>query len=162
MPSKRQWNLELWVSSHLHSSFPPLFFPSPTSSSHKFSFLWIPFTMFRLWKWYQNCLTFHPVKTQVISSGFLWGTGDIAAQYITHSAAKTHLPTSVSINPFIFLFGFIVILLGCLSWLLICAKGFLFSLIGVFLLTWFFFLFLSWFCADSGLEPWNVYFSCFC
>ncbi|CAK9326641.1 unnamed protein product [Citrullus colocynthis] len=50
--------------------------------------------MFRLWKWYQNCLTFHPVKTQVISSGFLWGTGDIAAQYITHSAAKTRLQTS--------------------------------------------------------------------
>ncbi|XP_021903204.1 PXMP2/4 family protein 2 isoform X2 [Carica papaya] len=47
--------------------------------------------MFKLWKWYQRCLSAHPVKTQVISSGFLWGVGDIAAQYITHSTAKPHL-----------------------------------------------------------------------
>ncbi|KAK8595599.1 hypothetical protein V6N13_000306 [Hibiscus sabdariffa] len=47
--------------------------------------------MLRLWKWYQSCLSLHPVKTQVISSGFLWGVGDIAAQYITHSTAKQRL-----------------------------------------------------------------------
>ncbi|OMO58169.1 Mpv17/PMP22 [Corchorus olitorius] len=47
--------------------------------------------MLRIWKWYQSCLSLHPVKTQVISSGFLWGIGDIAAQYITHSTAKRHL-----------------------------------------------------------------------
>ncbi|RZC64734.1 hypothetical protein C5167_008425 [Papaver somniferum] len=34
---------------------------------------------------YQNCLTIHPVKTQIISSGILSGIGDIAAQRITHS-----------------------------------------------------------------------------
>ncbi|KAG6420339.1 hypothetical protein SASPL_116864 [Salvia splendens] len=44
--------------------------------------------MLRLWKWYQNCLATHPVKTQVISSGFIWGLGDIAAQAVTHSTAK--------------------------------------------------------------------------
>ncbi|KAK8682860.1 hypothetical protein V6N13_038942 [Hibiscus sabdariffa] len=47
--------------------------------------------MLRIWKWYQSCLSLHPVKTQVISSGFLWGVGDIAAQYITHSTAKNRL-----------------------------------------------------------------------
>ncbi|PON50552.1 Mpv17/PMP [Parasponia andersonii] len=50
--------------------------------------------MLRLWKWYQNCLAYHPVKTQIISSGFLWGIGDIAAQYITHSTAKRRLQLS--------------------------------------------------------------------
>ncbi|KAL3645906.1 hypothetical protein CASFOL_011086 [Castilleja foliolosa] len=44
--------------------------------------------MLRLWKWYQNCLSSHPVKTQVISSGFIWGLGDIAAQTVTHSTGK--------------------------------------------------------------------------
>ncbi|XP_050214301.1 uncharacterized protein LOC126665526 [Mercurialis annua] len=39
--------------------------------------------MSKLWKWYRNCLAAHPVKTQVISSGFIWGFGDIAAQSIT-------------------------------------------------------------------------------
>ncbi|XWS72030.1 hypothetical protein CRYUN_Cryun02cG0005700 [Craigia yunnanensis] len=47
--------------------------------------------MLRIWKWYQSCLSLHPVKTQVISSGFLWGIGDVAAQYITHSTAKKRL-----------------------------------------------------------------------
>lgn len=47
--------------------------------------------MLKLWKWYQNCLSVHPLKTQVISSGFLWGVGDIAAQYITHSTSHQHL-----------------------------------------------------------------------
>lgn len=45
--------------------------------------------MFRLWKWYQNSLAVHPIKTQVISSGLIWGFGDIAAQTITHSTAKS-------------------------------------------------------------------------
>lgn len=43
--------------------------------------------MLRLWRWYQKCLNVHPVKTQVISSGFLWGLGDIGAQAITHRSA---------------------------------------------------------------------------
>ncbi|EEF45915.1 protein Mpv17 [Ricinus communis] len=40
--------------------------------------------MMKLWKWYRNCLTLHPVKTQVISSGLIWGFGDVAAQSITN------------------------------------------------------------------------------
>ncbi|KAJ6758481.1 PEROXISOMAL MEMBRANE PROTEIN 2 PXMP2 MPV17, partial [Salix koriyanagi] len=44
--------------------------------------------MLRMWKWYQNCLTVHPVKTQMISSGVIWGLGDIAAQSITHYTAE--------------------------------------------------------------------------
>lgn len=47
--------------------------------------------MLRLWKWYQNCLAVHPVKTQVISSGLIWGFGDVAAQAVTHYTAKKHL-----------------------------------------------------------------------
>ncbi|KAK9268585.1 hypothetical protein L1049_000339 [Liquidambar formosana] len=50
--------------------------------------------MLKLWNWYQKCLSSHPVKTQVISSGFLWGVGDIAAQSITHSTAKKRLQIS--------------------------------------------------------------------
>ncbi|KAI4316153.1 hypothetical protein L6164_024159 [Bauhinia variegata] len=46
--------------------------------------------MLKLWKWYQNCLAVHPVKTQVISSGLIWGFGDIAAQTITDSTVKSH------------------------------------------------------------------------
>ncbi|KAG2691800.1 hypothetical protein I3760_08G023800 [Carya illinoinensis] len=46
--------------------------------------------MLKLWKWYQNCLAVHPVKTQVISSGIIWGFGDIAAQTITNYTAKKH------------------------------------------------------------------------
>ncbi|POO03921.1 Mpv17/PMP [Trema orientale] len=48
--------------------------------------------MLRLWKWYQNSLAVHPVKTQVISSALIWGFGDIAAQTITHATAKTKSP----------------------------------------------------------------------
>ncbi|XP_073314373.1 uncharacterized protein [Primulina huaijiensis] len=44
--------------------------------------------MLRLWKWYQNCLATHPVKTQVISSGLIWGVGDIAAQTVTQSTSR--------------------------------------------------------------------------
>nr|XP_043610683.1 protein Mpv17-like [Erigeron canadensis] len=43
--------------------------------------------MLRVWRWYQKCLTEHPVKTQVISSGVIWGLGDIAAQSVTHATA---------------------------------------------------------------------------
>lgn len=50
--------------------------------------------MLKLWRWYQQCLAVHPVKTQVISSGLLWGLGDIGAQAITHSStAKNHKKT---------------------------------------------------------------------
>ncbi|KAI3923709.1 hypothetical protein MKW98_011339 [Papaver atlanticum] len=41
--------------------------------------------MLKVWKWYQTCLAVHPVKTQIISSGILWGLGDTAAQIITQS-----------------------------------------------------------------------------
>uniref|UniRef100_A0A7C8YQC0 Protein Mpv17 n=1 Tax=Opuntia streptacantha TaxID=393608 RepID=A0A7C8YQC0_OPUST len=44
--------------------------------------------MLKLWRWYQNCLAVHPVKTQMISSGLIWGVGDIAAQTITFSTAN--------------------------------------------------------------------------
>ncbi|XP_024985102.1 protein Mpv17-like [Cynara cardunculus var. scolymus] len=43
--------------------------------------------MLRIWRWYQNCLAVHPVKTQVISSGLIWGLGDVAAQAVTHATA---------------------------------------------------------------------------
>ncbi|KAL2548390.1 Peroxisomal membrane 22 kDa (Mpv17/PMP22) family protein [Forsythia ovata] len=46
--------------------------------------------MLKLWKWYQNSLAVHPIKTQVISSGFIWGFGDIAAQAVTNSTAKKY------------------------------------------------------------------------
>lgn len=52
--------------------------------------------MLKLWRWYQNCLAVHPVKTQVISSGFIWGAGDVAAQCVTHYTAKTHGVTNES------------------------------------------------------------------
>ncbi|KAM7276560.1 hypothetical protein ACFE04_018426 [Oxalis oulophora] len=43
------------------------------------------------WTWYKTCLAVHPVKTQVISSGAIWGFGDIVAQAITQATAnKTH------------------------------------------------------------------------
>ncbi|PKU67053.1 protein Mpv17 [Dendrobium catenatum] len=44
--------------------------------------------MLRLWRLYQKCMEVHPVKTQVISSGILWGLGDIGAQAVTHSTLK--------------------------------------------------------------------------
>lgn len=43
--------------------------------------------MRRLWRWYQQCLATHPVRTQVVSSGILWGLGDIGAQAVTHYSA---------------------------------------------------------------------------
>lgn len=56
--------------------------------------------LLKLWKWYQDCLAVHPVKTQVISSGLIWGFGDICAQTITHTTAKRHLQIGVSITTF--------------------------------------------------------------
>ncbi|KAK3033794.1 hypothetical protein RJ639_034365 [Escallonia herrerae] len=53
--------------------------------------------MLRAWKWYQNCLAVHPVKTQVISSGLIWGFGDIAAQAVTHSTAKKRCQITVEL-----------------------------------------------------------------
>ncbi|KAG5041672.1 hypothetical protein JHK85_014148 [Glycine max] len=47
--------------------------------------------MMKMWNWYQNSLSVHPVKTQAISSAILWGVGDLSAQYITHSAAPKKL-----------------------------------------------------------------------
>ncbi|KAA3490106.1 protein SYM1 [Gossypium australe] len=52
--------------------------------------------MSRIWKWYKSCLSLHPVKTQVVSSGFLWGIGDVGAQYITHFTTNTRLRYKVS------------------------------------------------------------------
>ncbi|XP_028802258.1 protein Mpv17-like isoform X2 [Neltuma alba] len=48
--------------------------------------------MLKLWRWYTSYLAAHPVKTQVISSGLIWGVGDIGAQAITHSTALSQRP----------------------------------------------------------------------
>ncbi|KAJ6799407.1 protein Mpv17 isoform X1 [Iris pallida] len=49
--------------------------------------------MLRLWRWYQKVLEAHPLKTQVVSSGVLWGLGDVGAQAITHSTLRnSHHP----------------------------------------------------------------------
>ncbi|KAF5823870.1 hypothetical protein HanXRQr2_Chr01g0042981 [Helianthus annuus] len=53
--------------------------------------------MFKLWRWYQNCLSVHPVKTQVISSGLIWGFGDIAAQTVTHASSVKRNPNLASV-----------------------------------------------------------------
>lgn len=52
--------------------------------------------MLKLWRWYQQCLAVHPVKTQVVSSGILWGLGDIGAQAITHSTLKNQKRTKTT------------------------------------------------------------------
>ncbi|RVW38268.1 Protein sym-1 [Vitis vinifera] len=49
----------------------------------------------------KQCMSLHPVKTQVISSGILWGVGDITAQSITHSSARKRLQISHAGCPFI-------------------------------------------------------------
>ncbi|GAU21101.1 hypothetical protein TSUD_10190 [Trifolium subterraneum] len=53
--------------------------------------------MLKLWRWYRNCLAVHPVKTQVISSGLIWGVGDVAAQCVTHYTAKNHTSIEVEV-----------------------------------------------------------------
>lgn len=54
--------------------------------------------MLKLWRWYQNCLAVHPLKTQVISSGVIWGLGDIAAQTVTHATAVKKKPLIKSVS----------------------------------------------------------------
>ncbi|XP_057799629.1 protein sym1-like [Salvia miltiorrhiza] len=44
--------------------------------------------MLKLWNWYQNCLAKYPIRTQMVSSGIIWGVGDMAAQTVTHTTAK--------------------------------------------------------------------------
>lgn len=44
--------------------------------------------MLKLWKWYQHCLATHPIRTQMVSSGIIWGIGDMAAQTVTHTTSK--------------------------------------------------------------------------
>ena len=83
--------------------------------------------MLNAWKWYQRCMSLHPVKTQVISSGILWGVGDITAQSITHSSARKRLQISVStlhFKPEIFFF-FSVIVFVTLFCLIVGASGYL-------------------------------------
>ncbi|CAN0901571.1 PXMP2/4 family protein 2 [Linum grandiflorum] len=50
--------------------------------------------LMKLWGWYSHCLSSHPLKTQIISSGVLWGLGDIGAQYVTHSTAVKHIQST--------------------------------------------------------------------
>ncbi|XP_071700370.1 protein sym-1-like [Rutidosis leptorrhynchoides] len=49
--------------------------------------------MLKIWKWYRTCLAIHPVKTQVISCGFIWGLGDLLAQAVTRHSARNFLLT---------------------------------------------------------------------
>lgn len=78
--------------------------------------------MLRLWKWYQNCLAVHPVKTQVISSGLIWGAGDIAAQAVTHYTAKKRVTFDavfycvVSFKDFVFGQMGVCVCVFCLVW----------------------------------------------
>ncbi|KAK1408174.1 hypothetical protein QVD17_39809 [Tagetes erecta] len=45
--------------------------------------------MLKIWRCYKYWLAVHPFKTQVISSGLIWGLGDLAAQVVTRiTAAK--------------------------------------------------------------------------
>ncbi|KAK3041681.1 hypothetical protein RJ639_001491 [Escallonia herrerae] len=64
---------------------------SLSQEAQDFSLLWKASNTCMVCSWIMDCLAVHPVKTQVISSGVLWGVGDIAAQSITHSTAKKHL-----------------------------------------------------------------------
>ncbi|KAF8393373.1 hypothetical protein HHK36_021616 [Tetracentron sinense] len=47
-----------------------------------------------------KCLAVHPVKTQIISSGFIWGVGDIAAQTISHCTLNKHPQNSAADEEF--------------------------------------------------------------
>ncbi|XP_042002509.1 protein sym1-like [Salvia splendens] len=44
--------------------------------------------MSKLWNWYQYYLSKYPFRTEMVSSGIIWGIGDMAAQTITHTTAK--------------------------------------------------------------------------
>lgn len=41
-----------------------------------------------VWAWYQAKLVQNPVRTQMITSGILWGTGDVVAQSISRSLER--------------------------------------------------------------------------
>ncbi|KAJ7518928.1 hypothetical protein O6H91_20G015500 [Diphasiastrum complanatum] len=42
----------------------------------------------RPWVWYQTQIASHPLRTQIIMSGILWGTGDMIAQRINTSMTR--------------------------------------------------------------------------
>lgn len=75
--------------------------------------------LLRAWKWYQNCLAVHPVKTQVISSGVIWGLGDISAQAVTHYTAKTHHNLPPVTNPIDLQFVCLYLILIALMFLIV-------------------------------------------
>uniref|UniRef100_A0A7N0TAX7 Uncharacterized protein n=1 Tax=Kalanchoe fedtschenkoi TaxID=63787 RepID=A0A7N0TAX7_KALFE len=52
--------------------------------------------LLRLWRAYQKCLAVHPVKTQVLSSGLIWGLGDVLAQTITRTTTSDRRKIDVS------------------------------------------------------------------
>lgn len=64
------------------------FFSFPRGSLSLLHLFASPVGMRRLWRWYQQCLATHPVRTQVVSSGILWGLGDIGAQTVTHYSGR--------------------------------------------------------------------------
>lgn len=78
--------------------FLPFFFSFPAAVSLLHLFAW-PVGMRQLWRWYQQCLATHPVRTQVVSSGILWGLGDIGAQAVTHYSARTDRRGHASSTP---------------------------------------------------------------
>ncbi|KAL8226822.1 hypothetical protein R6Q57_016654 [Mikania cordata] len=43
--------------------------------------------MLKIWRWYEHFLASHPLKTQVLSSGLIWGIGDLVAQAVTRATA---------------------------------------------------------------------------
>ncbi|MBA0622231.1 hypothetical protein Gotri_009233 [Gossypium trilobum] len=71
--------------------------------------------MSRIWKWYKSCLSLHPVKTQVVSSGFLWGIGDVGAQYITHFTTNTRLQYKSLLLVGLMLSGPLALYLACVK-----------------------------------------------
>lgn len=66
----------------------------------------------RGWKWYQKCLFTHPLKTQIVSSGILWGVGDIAAQTVTRSSLSLSSSSISKISPHDTVI-FIIIVISC-------------------------------------------------
>lgn len=51
------------------------------------------------WGWYQLNLAKYPVRTQMVTSGILWATGDYAAQAVSRNIERRRLSTSNSIAP---------------------------------------------------------------
>lgn len=100
----------------------------------------------RAWRWYQRCLALHPVKTQVISSGILWGIGDVAAQSITRSFTPPPADKVASFFLFLMLFSFFFFLSSqCLEMVVGILDGKWDSL---------FFMIL---CADSESVVWEIF-----